>query len=103
MTKQVQTSTELGSGPCSNRPLVIAIDGPSGSGKSTTARGVADKLGLAFLDTGAMYRAVTWLALQEGVDLDDRAVAERLEPDDLDTLDAHGRGQGGGRPGPMPC
>jgi cytidylate kinase len=78
MTKQVQTSTELGSGPCSNRPLVIAIDGPSGSGKSTTARGVADKLGLAFLDTGAMYRAVTWLALQEGVDLDDRAAVAEL-------------------------
>ena len=85
MTKQVQTSTELGSGPCSNRPLVIAIDGPSGSGKSTTARGVADKLGLAFLDTGAMYRAVTWLALQEGVDLDDRAaVAELLARASMD-------------------
>src|SRR6187200_2523138 len=85
MTKQVQTSTELGSGPCSNRPLVIAIDGPSGSGKSTTARGVADKLGLAFLDTGAMYRAVTWLALQEGVDLDDRAaVAELLAHASMD-------------------
>ena len=85
MTKQVQTSTELGSGPCSNRPLVIAIDGPSGSGKSSTARGVADKLGLAFLDTGAMYRAVTWLALQEGVDLDDRAaVAELLARASMD-------------------
>ena len=85
MTKQVQTSTELGSGPCSNRPLVIAIDGPSGSGKSSTARGVADKLGLAFLDTGAMYRAVTWLALHEGVDLDDRAaVAELLARASMD-------------------
>ena len=85
MTKQVQTSAELGSGPCSNRPLVIAIDGPSGSGKSSTARGVADKLGLAFLDTGAMYRAVTWLALQEGVDLDDRAaVAELLARASMD-------------------
>jgi len=85
MTKQVQTSAELGSGRCSNRPLVIAIDGPSGSGKSSTARGVADKLGLAFLDTGAMYRAVTWLALQEGVDLDDRAaVAELLARASMD-------------------
>ena len=40
-------------------PLVVAVDGPSGSGKSSTARGVAQRLGLAYLDTGAMYRAVT--------------------------------------------
>ena len=51
--------------------LVVAIDGPSGSGKSSTARGVADRLGLAFLDTGAMYRAATWLAVHEGLDLAD--------------------------------
>ena len=51
--------------------MVVAIDGPSGSGKSSTARGVARRLGLAFLDTGAMYRAVTWLALHRGVDLAD--------------------------------
>ncbi|HET9647564.1 MAG TPA: (d)CMP kinase [Microlunatus sp.] len=49
-------------------PLVVAIDGPSGSGKSSTARGVASKLGLDFLDTGAMYRAVTWLSMHVGVD-----------------------------------
>ena len=56
---------------------MVAIDGPSGSGKSSTARGVADRLGLAFLDTGAMYRAATWLAVHEGVDLADTdAVAE---------------------------
>ena len=48
-------------------PLVVAIDGPSGSGKSSTARGVAQKLGLAFLDTGAMYRAATWLVLHSEV------------------------------------
>ncbi len=59
------------------RPLVVAIDGPSGSGKSSTARAVAERLGLAFLDTGAMYRAVTWLADAQGVDLaDQRAVAD---------------------------
>jgi CMP/dCMP kinase len=52
-------------------PLVVAIDGPSGSGKSSTARGVASRLGLDFLDTGAMYRAVTWLAQHLGVDLND--------------------------------
>lgn len=58
-------------------PLVIAIDGPSGSGKSSTSRGVADRLGLAYLDTGAMYRAMTWAMLQHGVDLDDSAAIAR--------------------------
>lgn len=52
-------------------PLVVAVDGPSGSGKSSTARGVATRLSLAYLDTGAMYRAVTWALLQRGTDLDD--------------------------------
>ena len=52
------------------RNLVVAIDGPSGSGKSTVARGVAQTLGLRYLDTGAMYRAVTWLALERGIALD---------------------------------
>lgn len=51
--------------------LVVAVDGPSGSGKSSTARGVADRLHLAYLDTGAMYRAMTWAMLQSGVDLHD--------------------------------
>lgn len=50
---------------------VIAIDGPSGSGKSSTSRGVAAKLGYAYLDTGAMYRAMTWAMLQRGVDVHD--------------------------------
>ncbi len=53
--------------------LVIAIDGPSGSGKSTTSRGVAKALGLAYLDTGAMYRAVTRAFLDAGVDPTDTA------------------------------
>jgi len=48
--------------------VVIAVDGPSGSGKSTVARGVARALGLRYLDTGAMYRAITWAALQRGID-----------------------------------
>lgn len=52
-------------------PLVIAVDGPSGSGKSSTARGVAQRLGLDYLDTGAMYRAMTWALLQRGTDLAD--------------------------------
>ena len=50
------------------RPLVVAIDGPAGSGKSTVSRAVAGRLGLEVLDTGAMYRAVTALALRTGVD-----------------------------------
>lgn len=58
--------------------LVVAIDGPSGSGKSSTARGVAARLGLAYLDTGAMYRAATWLAVHEGVDLSDADSVARL-------------------------
>jgi len=48
--------------------VVIAVDGPSGSGKSTVARGVARALGLRYLDTGAMYRAVTWAVLERAVD-----------------------------------
>jgi len=51
--------------------LVVAVDGPSGSGKSTTARGVAARLGLRYLDTGAMYRAMTWALLQRQVDVTD--------------------------------
>lgn len=47
--------------------MIIAIDGPAGSGKSTVAKLVAEKLGFAYLDTGAMYRAVAWLALKRGI------------------------------------
>lgn len=58
--------------------LVVAMDGPSGSGKSSASRGVARALGLRYLDTGAMYRAVTWWMLQQGVDVTDpAAVAAR--------------------------
>ncbi|HEU4909177.1 MAG TPA: (d)CMP kinase [Propionibacteriaceae bacterium] len=78
MTNQFNNFSEPTSTAGSHRALVIAIDGPSGSGKSSTARGVADRLGLAFLDTGAMYRAITWLALEEGVDVEDRAAVTRL-------------------------
>lgn len=53
--------------------IVIALDGPSGSGKSSTARGVARRLGLRYLDTGAMYRAMTWWLLEHGVDVTDPA------------------------------
>ena len=58
--------------------VVVAIDGPSGSGKSSTSRGVASRLGLRYLDTGAMFRAMTWAMLRDGVDvLDPAAVAAR--------------------------
>jgi CMP/dCMP kinase len=60
------------------RNLVVAIDGPSGSGKSTVAREVAIALGLRYLDTGAMYRAVTWLALSRELDLGDAAALTEL-------------------------
>jgi cytidylate kinase len=53
--------------------VVVAIDGPSGSGKSSTSRGVAARLGLRYLDTGAMFRAMTWWLLQHGVDVHDPA------------------------------
>jgi cytidylate kinase len=53
--------------------LVIAVDGPSGSGKSSVCRQVAARLGLAYLDTGAMYRAATWWCVEQGVDLTDQA------------------------------
>ena len=47
--------------------LIIAVDGPAGSGKSSAARGVARALGLRYLDTGAMYRALTWWMLDQGI------------------------------------
>lgn len=53
------------------RSPVIAVDGPAGSGKSSVCRGVAERLGLRYLDTGAMYRAMTWAVLDAGVDVDD--------------------------------
>lgn len=59
---------------------IIAIDGPSGSGKSSTSRGVAQRLGLRYVDTGAMYRAMTWWMLAQGIDVDDpAAIAARCD------------------------
>jgi cytidylate kinase len=51
--------------------MIIAIDGPAGAGKSTVARRLAERLGFRYLDTGAMYRALTWLAMREGLPLGD--------------------------------
>jgi cytidylate kinase len=51
--------------------VIVAIDGPAGAGKSTVARALAERLGFRYLDTGAMYRALTWLAMQRSLDLGD--------------------------------
>jgi cytidylate kinase len=58
--------------------MIVAIDGPAGAGKSTVARTLSDRLGFRYLDTGAMYRALTHLALEEGVDFGDGAVLGSL-------------------------
>jgi cytidylate kinase len=70
------------------RKLIIAIDGPSGAGKGTIARAVAARLGYRHVDTGAMYRAVAWKAVQAGMDLrDEAAVAALSEPAVFDLED----------------
>jgi cytidylate kinase len=78
--------------PDSRSTLVVAVDGTSGSGKSSTSRAVAVRLGLRYLDTGAMFRAMTWWLLREGIDVHDaRAVAARCdEPEILSGTDPQG-------------
>lgn len=63
------------------RPLVVAIDGPSGSGKSSVSKEVARRLHLAYLDTGAMYRALTWFCVTSGIDLSEAAAVEQASRD----------------------
>jgi cytidylate kinase len=71
-----------------NRPITIALDGPAGSGKSTVARAVAKRLSLPHIDTGAMYRAATLKALEEGVGTDDGAGLRcLLDVTDIDLRD----------------
>jgi cytidylate kinase len=71
------------------RPFIVAIDGPSGAGKGTVARRVAGRLGLPYIDTGAMYRAIGWKALQQGLPLDDEAqIARVAEQSQLTLTDA---------------
>jgi CMP/dCMP kinase len=63
--------------------MIVAIDGPAGAGKSTVARALAERLGFRYLDTGAMYRALTWLGMQRGIDLsaaEELATVARTEP-----------------------
>jgi len=68
---------------CKSVKPVIAIDGPSGAGKGSVSRAIAKALGCRYVDSGAMYRAIAWMALHEGFDLDDEAavlaLAERVE------------------------
>ena len=79
----------LGCGVVDPSRAVVAIDGPSGSGKSSTSRGVARALGLDYLDTGAMYRAMAWYMLDRGVDVADPAAVAALA--DRPTLRLHDR------------
>jgi cytidylate kinase len=80
----VKTSADLGSETgedietAGESRLVIAVDGPSGAGKSSASRAAASALGLEYLDTGAMYRALTWWLLQRGVDVGDAGAVAAL-------------------------
>lgn len=75
--------------------MIIAIDGPAGSGKSTLGKKLADCLGYLFFDTGVMYRAVTWAALQHGLDIQNEssitALAEAIQMDVLPPSKSDGR------------
>jgi cytidylate kinase len=71
--------------------MIVAIDGPAGAGKSTVARRLAERLGFRYLDTGAMYRAITWLAMQRSFDLSDDEKLGRLAADNPVEFDDAGR------------
>ncbi len=71
--------------------MIVAIDGPAGAGKSTVARRLAAQLGYRYLDTGAMYRALTWLAMQRGLPLADNGPLGELARANPVVFDAQGR------------
>jgi cytidylate kinase len=71
--------------------MIVAIDGPAGAGKSTVARALAARLGFRYLDTGAMYRSLTWLAIQRGLPLGEGAVLGDLARENPVTFDEAGR------------
>jgi cytidylate kinase len=71
--------------------MIVAIDGPAGAGKSTVARTLAERLGFRYLDTGAMYRALTWLAMRRGLDLSGADALAELARTEPVTFDQEGR------------
>ena len=71
--------------------MIVAIDGPAGAGKSSVAKALAERLGFHYLDTGAMYRALTWLALHEGAALDDGPGLESLARENPVGFEEEGR------------
>ena len=71
--------------------MIVAIDGPAGAGKSTVARLLAERLGFRYLDTGAMYRALTWLAIRRGLPLDRGAELAELAAERPVSFDERGR------------
>ncbi len=71
--------------------MIVAIDGPAGAGKSTVARSLAERLGFRYLDTGAMYRSLTWLALRRGLELGDGAALGSLAEENPVVFDTGGR------------
>lgn len=71
--------------------MIVAIDGPAGAGKSTVARRLAERLGFRYLDTGAMYRALTWLAMRDAIPLDQGLRLGELARDHPVELDENGR------------
>lgn len=79
--------------------MIIAIDGPAASGKSTAARALAERLGLTFLDTGAMYRAVTLVVLDRGIDPNDEFACQTVASSVRLEFDDNGKIQIGGMPG----
>ncbi|HVF20295.1 MAG TPA: (d)CMP kinase [Mycobacteriales bacterium] len=79
-------STNSGSTSAAAR-CVVAVDGPSGSGKSTVSRRVAQRLGLRYLDTGAMYRAITWEVLRRQLELEPALLGLVLTADELDRME----------------
>jgi hypothetical protein len=89
-----ESETDHGSG------LVVAVDGPSGAGKSSASRGAARALGLRYLDTGSMYRALTWWLLDRGADTTDPDVVARLRHGPESTAPTYPRRSGPARSPP---